>query len=288
MKKIEKIDLHMHTTVSDGTDTPEEIVFRAEALGLGAVALTDHNCVDGLPRFLAAGSASPVKTVPGVEFSTGWLDGELHILALFVREEHYDAIRSLCAGPDQAKRESNLALAKALNDAGYAIDYEAIEAASPNGRINRSQFGDALLRLGYVKTKQEAFDTILRPGGPFYQPPKRLDALETIGFIRSIGAVPVLAHPFLNLKTEDRLRACLQEAVPAGLVAMETMYSSYSPETEAAARRIAREFGLLESGGSDFHGEVKPDIKLGVGKGNLQISLSVARDLRNCTKEKNT
>ncbi|MBR2048675.1 MAG: PHP domain-containing protein [Oscillospiraceae bacterium] len=266
-------DLHTHSVFSDGTDTPEEIVFRAEALGLGAVALTDHNCVDGLPRFLAAGSASPVKTVPGVEFSTGWLDGELHILALFVREEHYDAIRSLCAGPDQAKRESNLALAKALNDAGYAIDYEAIEAASPNGRINRSQFGDALLRLGYVKTKQEAFDTILRPGGPFYQPPKRLDALETIGFIRSIGAVPVLAHPFQDSNqrrpaarfhhTPAQMEAFLPLAMEAGLEGMETMHSCFDLDTACLADRMAGQFGLLQSGGSDYHGTGKQDVLLG-------------------------
>ena len=115
-------------------------------------------------------------------------------------------------------------------------------------------------------------------------PPQRLTFFNAIALLRYVEAVPVLAHPFLNLKTEDVLRTCLQEAVPKGLIGMETLYSSYSPETEAAARRIAREFGLLESGGSDFHGQTKPHIALGCGKGNLAVPASFADSLKNSIK----
>lgn len=266
-------DLHTHSIFSDGTDTPEEIVLQAEELGLGAVALTDHNSVDGLPRFLAAAEGCRVRAVPGVEFSTGWMDGELHIIALFVRPEHYDAIRDLCAGPDRAKRESNIALARALNQAGYAIDYEAMEKAAPTGRINRSQFGSELLRLGYVKTKDEAFDTILQPGGPFYQPPKRLDALEAVRFIRSIGAVSVLAHPFLDSNkhrpqaqfhhTPEQMEDFLRRAMAEGLDAMEVFHSTFDEETARLADRMAGQLGLYMSGGSDYHGTAKQNVALG-------------------------
>lgn len=285
-------DLHTHSIFSDGMDTPEEIVFRAEALGLGAVALTDHNCVDGLPRFLAAAEGCRVQAVPGVEFSTNWQDGEMHILALFVRPEHYGAIRDLCAGPDKAKRDSNLALAKALNEAGYAIDYEAMEAASPNGRINRSQFGSELLRLGYVTDKQEAFDHILQPGGPFYQPPKRLDALETIRFIRSIGAVSVLAHPFQDSNkrlpqarfhhTPAQLESFLPQAMAAGLDGMEVLHSCFDPDTVLLAERMAGQFGLYFSGGSDYHGTAKKDVLLG----GQQVPMELFRRLKTLSNQR--
>lgn len=266
-------DLHTHSIFSDGTDTPEALIEKAEALGLGAVALTDHNSVAGLPRFLAAAEGRSVIAVPGIEFSTGYENGELHILALFVRPEHYDAIRALAAQPDRLKRESNLALAEALNRVGYKIDYAALEASTPDGRVNRVQFANALLAQGYVATKDEAFDTLLKPGGPFYQPPKRLDALETIRFIRSIGAVSVLAHPWLNRKTPEALRSFLDEAVPAGLDGMEVRYAKFSREESNLALEIARSYGLAFSGGSDYHGTNKKNIALGSGQGDLAVPM---------------
>lgn len=263
-------DLHNHSIFSDGTDTPEELIRLAEEAGLEAVALTDHNSVDGLPRFLAAAEHSPVQAVPGIEFSTGWLDGELHILALFVREQDYEKVRTIAAEPDRLKRESNIALAAALNQAGYRIDYAAMEASTPTGRVNRSQFGDALLAAGYVKTKQEAFETLLNEKGPYYKLPQRLPALDTIRFIRSIGAVAVLAHPFFK-HTEAQIRDFLDQAVPAGLDGMETIYATYDEETTRLAFRVAEEYHLLPSGGSDYHGKAKKDIAMGVGRGNLAI-----------------
>lgn len=272
-------DLHNHSVFSDGTDQPETLIAMAEALDLGAVALTDHNCVDGLPRFLAAAEGRSVIAVPGIEFSTGWQEGELHILALFVRARDYDKVRAIAAEPDRLKRESNLALAKALNEAGYAIDYAAIEAATPNGRVNRSQFADALVAAGYFPEKQRIFDTILHPSGPYYQPPKRLPALEAIRFIRSIGAVAILAHPFLS-HTPDQIEEFLAEAIPAGLDGMETHYSKFSPETTALATDMARRHGLLPSGGSDYHGTGKPDIAMGTGRGDLAVPMEFFHAIR--------
>lgn len=271
-------DLHTHSIFSDGTATPEELIALAEEKGLTAVALTDHNCVDGLPRFLAAAKGSPVTAVPGIEFSTGWQEGELHILALFVRPEDYDKVRTIAAEPDRLKRESNLALAQALNDGGYRIDYAAMEAATPNGRVNRAQFAAALLEAGYVASIQEAFDRLLHSGGPFYQPPKRLDALEVIRFIRSIGAVAVLAHPFFR-HSPAQIEEFLTHAIPAGLDGMETIYSTFDEDTTNLAFNMASRYGLLQSGGSDYHGTRKPDIGLGSGRGNLAVPAEFYRRL---------
>lgn len=279
-------DLHTHSIFSDGTDTPEKLTEKAEALGLGAIALTDHNSVSGLPRFLAAAEGRSVLAVPGIEFSTGYENGELHILALFVRPEHYEAVRALAAQPDRLKRESNLALAEALNRAGYEIDYAALESSTPDGRVNRVQFANALLEKGYVATKDEAFDTLLKPGGPYYQPPKRLDALETIRFIRSIGAVAVLAHPWLNRKTPEALRSFLDEAVPAGLDGMEVRYSKFTPEQSNLALEIAEQYGLLLSGGSDYHGDNKPDIALGSGRGDLAVPMEYVEKLAELARKR--
>lgn len=263
-------DLHVHSTYSDGTAAPAELIREAEKLGLGAVALCDHNTVDGLPEFLEAARDSSVRAVPGIEFSTDWQEGELHILALFVGPEHYAAVTEKVQEMMRRKEQSNIDLVAALKNAGIELDYAAIKALTPNGQVNRAVIAADMVRKGYCGSVKEAFKCWLSPKHGYFVPPKRLDALETIRFIRSIGAVSVLAHPFLNL-SEEGLRQFLREAPE--LDAMETEYSTFSPEQRALARQIAGEFGLLLSGGSDFHGQNKPDIRLGCGRGDLQVPM---------------
>lgn len=274
-------DLHTHSVFSDGTDTPEELIRQAEARGLSALALTDHNSVAGLPRFLAAGAGSPVEAVPGVEFSTEYCGGDLHILALFVRPEQFEAVDRLVALPDRWKRESNLALAEKLTRAGYPIDYAALEAATPGGHVNRAHFGRELVRLGHARSVEEAFQKFLKVRCGYYTPPKRLGWVEVLAFIRSMGAVAVLAHPLLNLKTREELEAFLDLAVPAGLDGMEVRYSKFSETESNLALEIAQHYGLLPSGGSDYHGcAVKPDIAMGTGRGGLDVPESWYQELK--------
>ena len=263
-------DLHAHTRYSDGTYTPQELVDLAEEIGLSAVALTDHNNVGGLTEFLKAGEGKKVETVAGVEFSTDYLDTELHILGLFIKPQDFDKITALFFDMGKRKEESNQLLAENLKKAGYDIEYAEVKVRTANGHVNRTHFAEVLMEKGYVSSIAEAFDGVLSKGNGFYVQPKRLDAFETISFIKSIGAVSVLAHSFLNLD-EEGLRIFLPKAIELGLDGMETVYSTYDKETEEKARRIAKEFGLLESGGSDFHGTRKPDIRLGIGKGNLAV-----------------
>lgn len=273
-------DLHTHSTFSDGTCTPAEILSQAAQIGLSAVALTDHNTVAGLPDFLAAAENGPVQAIPGVEVSAEYGKTELHIVGLFLPMDTWNTVTGFLAPFLQRKEASNAQLVRALQQAGYSLDYQAICQSHPDGTINRATIAAALLEKGYVGSIKEALQGLLSQRSGFYQPPRRPDALETIAFLRSIRAIPVLAHPFLNLKTEEDLRSFLKEAAVSGLAAMETLYPAFSPETTALARTIAREFHLAESGGSDFHGQTKPHIQLGTGKGNLAVPVSFVEKLQ--------
>ena len=264
------IDLHTHSTHSDGTLTPTQLVRLAAELGVTALALCDHNTVSGLPELMAAAREYGVEGVPGVEFSTEYRGVELHILGLFIRPERYDEVKALLRQMLQRKEQSNRELVERLKTAGIELDYDRIKAGTPEGMVNRAVIGAEMVRLGYCKSIQDAFRGWLDQKRGYYQPPLRLDAFEAIRFIHSIGAVSVLAHPFLNLSQEE-LPVFLQQAKRCGLDAMETYYPKFTTEQMQVLCRMAEEYGLLRSGGSDFHGDNKPDIRLGTGRDNLQV-----------------
>ena len=263
-------DLHNHSTFSDGTDTPAQLLELAQERGLGAIALTDHNTVAGLPAFLEAAEGKAVRAVAGTEFSADYKGTELHILGLFLKPEHFASITELLEGYRLRKDQSNRDLVEKLCAAGYRIDYEQIKNSTPEGQVNRALIAAELTRQGYTESIQAAFQQLLKPKHGYYTPPERLSPFEIIRFIKSMGAVAVLAHPFLNLK-EAELREFLTEAVPCGLDGMETMYSTYDEQTTETAKKVADEFGILYSGGSDYHGGNKPHIQMGIGQGNLAI-----------------
>ncbi len=266
-------DLHTHSIFSDGTATPEEIIILAKKLGL-TVALTDHNTTKGLARFLAEAERQNVAAVGGVELSTFYDGHELHLLGLFIDESRYEEIEDLLEEFHYRKEQSNINMVRLLNDAGYDINYEEIKSANPSGRINRAHVGAELVKKGYLSSVGEAFNTLLKEGSGFYFPPERLDTLFAARFLKNLGALPVLAHPFLALN-EKELREFLPKAIENGLAGMETEYSEYDEETTALSRKIAEEFGILKSGGSDYHGKNKPHISLGTGKGNLHIPAEI-------------
>lgn len=272
-------DLHTHSHYSDGTCAPAALIREAECLGLTALALTDHNTVDGLPEFLAAAGKSSLEAIPGVEISTGWQGRELHILGLYLPMDRLEEIRSFLQIIHIRKEQSNRDLVRRLQAAGYDIDYDAIRAAHPQGTVNRAVIAGVLQEKGYVAQIREAFDTLLSRKGPYFIPPERVDAFQALEFLKGLGAVSVLAHPCLDL-TEEALRRFLPEAKRHGLQAMETHYSGYTPEMTAIARTLVRELELLESGGSDYHGSIKPEIRLGTGTGDLRVSAALAARLK--------
>lgn len=269
-------DLHTHSNYSDGTDTPSRIISEAKRLGLTAVALTDHNTLAGLPEFLSEAEKQGVTAIPGIEISTAHNDKEFHLLGLFVAPEHYEGIERTAEEFRRLKEESNIDMAERLNAAGYRIDYEVVIKRS-RGTANRSHFADELLEKGYMSSKNEAF-ALLDESNGIYVPPLRWELTDAIRRLRAINAVPVLAHPLQKL-SEAEFRAMLPDAVEAGLLGMETHHSSYDDEKIAVSEQIAVDFGLLPSGGSDYHGTGKKGIGLGVGAGNLRVPDRFYRDL---------
>ena len=263
-------DLHVHSVYSDGTSTPKELIHLAAQAGLCAVALTDHNTVSGIPTFISAAQNSGVLAVPGIEVSTDYRGDELHIVGLFQSLQHLSEVEQYVKPYLQRKEQSNIDLCQNLCAAGYEISYEKIKAATPDGTVNRAPIAAELMRLGYVESIEAAFSTLLSKKGGFYHEPQRLEALEVIPKLIEFDAVPILAHPLLSLD-EQKLREFLPLARAAGLVGMETDYSTFTKEKTALAHALADQFGLLPSGGSDYHGTNKPDIRIGIGRGNLQV-----------------
>lgn len=272
-------DLHIHSVFSDGSYTPTELIDTSVRLGLRAVALCDHNTVDGLPEFLSAAEGKDIEAIPATEFSADYDGTELHILGLYIPREYYSQITALLADALVRKEQSNIELIESLHKAGYPLDYAAIKAKTPKGKINRAHIAAEMTRLGYTASVNDALHTLLSPGAGHYTVPKRLSVWDTLDFIRSINAVPVLAHPYLNL-SRDELLAFLPKATQKGLVGMECYYSLYDEKTTADALALAEQFGLLPSGGSDFHGTIKPNIHLGTGKGNLSIPYEWVESLK--------
>lgn len=272
-------DLHTHSVFSDGSFTPKELIYTAESIGLSALALCDHNTVDGLTEFLKAAQNKKVQAVCGCEFSVSLEEKELHLLALFIEEKHFANISEMLTEYTRLKEQSNKNLIEALSKAGYDISYDEIRAKTPNGKFNRAHIAAELMKKGYTKSVKEGFKSLLSKSGGFYKEPARPDFFKMLEFIKSINAVSVLAHPFLNLD-EERLFTLLPKAKEKGLVGMECFYSLYDEETTRKSIELCDKFGIKYSGGSDFHGENKPDIKLGVGKGNLQIPYSLVLELK--------
>ena len=273
-------DLHTHSVYSDGTCTPRQLVDEAVEAGLGAIALSDHNNVMGLEEFHAAAKGRDIETVGGVELSTDYGSTELHILGLFIEPRHYDSINSMMLDYKHRKEESNIRLVEALRRGGYDIDYAVIRDRTPGGQVNRALIAAELTEKGYTQSIKDAFSRLLSEKNGYYVPPLRISSFDAIAYLKSLGAVTVFAHPLLSLTAEEVDRF-LPEAKRAGLDAMETLYSTYDEEESAAAAALAEKYGLLCSGGSDYHGANKPDIRLGFGRGDLKVPMTLLDKLKN-------
>ena len=273
-------DLHTHSLFSDGSCRPSEIIELAEKSGLTAVALSDHNTTDGLLEFLKAAKGSSVLAIPGAEFSVDFNGTELHLLGLFLPEKSFSQISEIMEAAKKRKENSNIELIKALKTININLDYETIKSKTPTGYVNRVHIAEEMVSLGYISSITEGFATHLSKKTGFYKEPNRTSVYEMTDIIRSLGGAPILAHPLLNL-SENEFTDFLPSAKSAGLLGFECYYSSYSQEQTDFSLSLIKEFGLLPSGGSDFHGFKKPDINLGTGKGNLKIPFDWALAIKN-------
>ena len=270
-------DLHTHSNYSDGSLTPGQIIDLAEKANLSAVALCDHNTVDGLPDFIDAAEGRDIHAIGGAEFSVDYMGIELHLLGLFIDKAYYSQVAALMQDVRTRKEQSNLELVDALQKVGYQLDYEAIKAQSPKGNVNRNHIAIALAKTGQVPSKDYAFARLLSKDAGYYKEPQRITVFQMLDFLRDIHATPVLAHPYLEDESSKRvipdhlLHTLLPEAIKRGLAGIEVFYSTYDPTITALAMETAMQYGLLPSGGSDFHGDGKPGLALGSGYGNLSV-----------------
>lgn len=272
------VDLHTHSTASDGTFRPAEVVQLACNAGLSAVALTDHDTQEGLSEAQAAADDLGIELVPGVELSLDYDRGGMHLVVLWLGVD--GPLQARLSGLQEARNERNERIVGVLNEAGVAITIDEVLTEAGGGTVGRPHIAAVMMAHGYVPDIRAAFDIWLGAGRPAYVGRERLSPEEAIGLARQSGAVPVLAHPHtLGVTTADDMAGLLERLRDAGLVGLEALYSSYHRHVRAGYTDLARRFGLLPSGGSDFHGEYKPGLEIGKGFGDLLVPADIMREL---------
>jgi predicted metal-dependent phosphoesterase TrpH len=274
------IDLHTHTTFSDGSETPTQLVEEAAAKGLTAVAVTDHDTVDGLPEAISAGERLGVEVVPGVEINLEHDRVTMDMLGYFLAGAPTNELQQELAELRVYREERNLRMVERLAELGFPLDPDDLAAAAENGAVGRPHIGEAMMRRGYVSSISEAFELYLRRGAPAWVDRRRLALGRALRLLRASGAVPVLAHPGIIRTDAAGLNHIVRDAARAGLAGIECYYPLHDAETVARCLGLARKYALVPTGGSDYHGTVKPKARLGVGSLGEPVPDEVLADLR--------
>ncbi len=273
-------DLHTHTTASDGSDSPEELIRLSRETGLSAVSITDHDTTAGLARGAEAAGELGVEFIPGIELSVAFPQGNMHLLGYFI-DENSPALKEVLIRVQSARAERNPRILDRLNELGLPISMEELEEMAQGGQIGRPHIARIMVEKGFVKSVGQAFDKYLKKGGPAYAPKSILGPADAINTVRKSGGIPVLAHPF-SLMTRDgrELEDIILDLKSQGLMGMECWYSEHDEHFTALCLDICRRNRLVATGGSDYHGKAKPYIHLGTGKGNLRIPYSCVEALK--------
>ncbi len=280
---MSQIDLHTHSTASDGTYTPFELVRLARNSGLKAIALTDHDTTGGLESALQAARDLDIEVIPGCELSVE-NKGQMHILGLWVKPDAPALNNSLLEL--RAKRNArNAIMIDKLRKHGVDITIEDIQALAGDAAIGRPHISRVLINRNVVTSVQEAFDKYLGPDGKAYVPKEKFNPEKAVSILKDEEATVILAHPFsLNLD-EDELRRELVRLKDFGLDGVEVFYPEHTREQTSIYSSLCRELDLLQSGGSDFHGSVKPYIRLGKGRGKLNLPYSLVQTMKEKRKQ---
>ena len=265
------IDLHLHSTFSDGSFSPEALVELGAAAGLTAMTLTDHDSTRGVERFLAAAAAKGVRSVSGLEISVDVPNVTVHILAYGCDPANVPLNTALTLIRDGRHIRNVEILAKLSKLGCYLTPDEVFAFAGDKEVVARPHFARALIAKGYARNKQDAFDRYLAKGAPAYVDRYRLVPQEALRLIHQAGGVSVLAHPSLSGLTSTKLHAFVGELAGMGLDGIEAYYPGHSERQLSEYLGYATEFGLITTGGTDFHGEASQDLRLGVGYGSLRV-----------------
>lgn len=281
---MQYIDLHVHSTYSDGTCTPQELVTMAVKKGLVAMALTDHDTVDGIEYAVRAAADTNLQVIPGVELSCEYTISpdkkkEIHILGYNLDYRQPDLVDTLKKVATE-RDERNQKMCENLRTAGFPIDYEALTGRFGENILTRAHFARFLYEKGAIPSIDYAFRKILAQDGPYFVNREYLTPKSGIELIKRAGGLPVLAHPLLYKMSVTELRNLLTELKEYGLCGIEAMYSRNHGTDEAFVRKLAAEFNLFITGGTDFHGANKPDLELGRGEGNLYVPVVLLESLK--------
>lgn len=278
------IDLHVHSVCSDGTCTPEELVDLAVENDLVAFALTDHDTVEGVEAAMKAAKGRHIQVIPGVELSCEYTISpsrkkEIHILG-YNLDCNQPQLRETLEKVAQERDDRNRKMCENLHRDGYPIDYESLVSRFGNTIVTRAHFARYLLEQGAIPSIDSAFKKILAQDGPYFVMRKYLTPEKGIELIKKAGGLPVLAHPLLYKMSVSELRSLLTELKGYGLRGIEAMYSRNRGNDEAFVRKLANEYDLFITGGTDFHGSNKPDLEIGHGEGNLRVPVMLLENLK--------
>ena len=271
-----RIDLHIHSTSSDGTLTPSEILVLAQNLHLGAIAITDHDTLDGSKDALSFGIPPSIKFLTGVEISSEppppfSCSGSFHILGYAIDVDHPELNHTLSILRDSRKRR-NPKILKLLSRLGIEIELDEVRNLAGDSQLGRPHIAQLMVEKGYVQSIDEAFDEYLGNGKPAYVDRFRFECEKTIKAILNAGGIPVLAHPFLlGIKENDILENLIAVLTEIGLRGIEVYYPEHTKNFVEYYSRLASRYNLLITGGTDFHGDIKPEIKMGLGKGDFFV-----------------
>ena len=265
---MREIDLHIHTTASDSTVSPGEAVDIALKTGLYAIAISDHDTVSGYAEAKKAAEGSGLEVVPAIEISTKYV-GAVHILGYYIDTDS-EKLRPVLDWVVNDRDERNRKVAALMAADGLPVSYEQMHERF-GAVIGRPHFAKILVELGMAKDIKDAFARYVEKGQKYYLPRNFLSIERSIEIIREAGGVPVLAHPFQYRRSHEGLKDLISHCMDSGLMGMECRYSGYTEEDSAYLETLADRFGLLKTGGSDFHGSNKPHIAMGKGTGSLSV-----------------
>lgn len=277
---LPRIDLHAHTTHSDGSLEPEALVALAAEAGLAALAVTDHDTTSALPAAHAAGTHHGIEILDGCEITARVPSGIAHILA-YAFDENHGGLQRLLARVREGREERNRRIHKKLEALGVPVDDHDVRRHAVGSIVARPHFARALVERGHVDTTRQAFDRYLKDRGPAYVRADVPTAGEAVEAVADSGGIAVLAHPrSLRLGTKEAMRSILGELADAGMVGIEVHHPSQDPQQRAMFRELAEELDLVVSGGSDFHGSAKPRIQIGSGDGTIDVRYDTWERLR--------
>lgn len=273
------VDLHTHSTASDGSETPSAVVEMAVTRGLRSFALTDHDTLEGIEEARTAAEKGDIELIPGTELSLEY-DGGMHLVVLWL-EPGVGPLQDRLSSLQGGRHQRNAVIVQLLAELGMPVTIDEVAEESGPGTVGRPHIAAVMMRKGYVESMAEAFDLWLGAGKPAYSGRPRLSPEEAIGLARASGGVPVLAHPHtLGINRAREMADLLTRLRSAGLVGLEAFCAGYRRHEREGYTDLARRFGLVASGGSDYHGRYKPGLDLGIGYGDLVVPDSVVEVLR--------